>query len=107
MNEKSLYWSYSGTPATANIVIEHTLRYSDIGDIKVLINKFGNDKCKEVWEKTMIPDNRLRKLNFFLAKFIFNISFNDLQINIYFDLHKKTRADRINEILNRKDKGSF
>lgn len=60
MDEKSLYWPYSETPTSANIVIEHTLKYSDIADIKVLVNKYGNDKCKEVWEKTMIPDKRLR-----------------------------------------------
>ena len=107
MDEKSLYWSYSEIPTSANIVIEHTLKYSDTADIKELLNKYGNDKCKEVWEKTMIPEKRLRKLNFFLAKFIFNISFNDLEINNYFNLHKTTRADRINELLNRKDTGSF
>lgn len=65
MNEKSLYWSYSGIPSSTNIVIEHTLKYSDVNDIKELIKKFGEDKCKEVWERTMIPDKRLRKLNFF------------------------------------------
>ncbi len=107
MNEKSLYWSYSGIPSSENIVIEHTLKYADIADIKVLMNKYGKSKCKEVWEKTMIPDKRFRKLNFFLAKFIFNISYNDLEINNYFNLHRSTRADRINELLNRKDKRSF
>jgi hypothetical protein len=49
----------------------------------------------------MLPDKRLRKLNYFLAKFIFNISYIDLEINNYFNLHKTTRADRINEVFNR------
>ena len=101
MNEKSLYWSYSRTPASTNIVIEHTLKYSDVQDIKALIKKFGEDKCKDIWEKTMIPDQRLRKLNFFIAKFIFRISDDDLAISEYFNLHKTTRADRINELFNR------
>jgi len=101
MNEKSLYWSYSRIPSSTNIVIEHTLKYSDVNEIQELIKKFGQDKCKEVWEKTMIPDKRLRKLNFFLAKFIFNISYDDSVINDYFFLHKTTRAERINELLNR------
>lgn len=100
MNEKSIYWSYAGEPKDANILIEHTLKYADIDHVKELLNKFGIDKCKDVWEKMMLPDKRLRKLNFFLAKFFFRISDDDLAISEYFNLHKTTRADRINELFN-------
>jgi hypothetical protein len=100
MNENILYWSYTGKPASANIVIEHTLKYADVDDIKVLIKEYGKEKCKEVWETTMITDKRFRRLNFFLAKFIFDISFDDSEIKKFFELHRTTRADRINELLN-------
>lgn len=101
MDKKFLYWSYSEKPTSVNIEIEHTLKYADVDDIKELIKEYGNEKCKKVWETTMIPDKRFRRLNFFLAKFIFDISFDDSEINNYFNLHKSTRADRINELLNR------
>jgi hypothetical protein len=101
MDEKSIYWSYAGKPDNENIIIEHTLKYADIESIKELMNNFGIDKCKQVWERTMLPDKRLRKLNYFLAKFIFKISNDDAIINEYFNHHKITRAGRINEIFNR------
>lgn len=101
MQEKSKYFSYQNLPLNENVIIEHTLKYSDVDEIKSLIEKFGIDKCKTVWEKTMIPDKRMRKLNFLLAKFIFNISLDDDEINKYFNIHNITRADRINEIFNR------
>jgi hypothetical protein len=101
MQEKTKYWSYQNIPLNDNLIIEHTLKYSDIDEIKELINKMGLDKCKMVWENVMIPDKRMRKLNFFLAKFIFNISLDDDKINDYFNSHNITRADRINEFFNR------
>lgn len=100
MNDKNLYWSYSRIPQNHNIIIEHSLKYADVDNIKELVNTYGIEKCKEVWERTIIPDHRYRKLNFFLAKFIFNISFDENVIDNYFQLHKSTRADRINELLN-------
>lgn len=101
MNQKSRYWSYSVIPKNENIIIEHTLKYADVDDIKELVNKFGMNKCKAIWERDLLPDSRLRKLNFFLAKFIFNISDDDSVINNYFNKHKSTRADRIDELFNR------
>ncbi len=101
MSDNNLYWSYSSEPKNENIIIEHTLKYSDVYEIRDLIKRFGEGKCREVWEKTLIPDKRFRKLNFFLAKYIFNVSFDDVVIDEYFQQHKSTRADRINELLNR------
>ena len=101
MNKKNLYWSYAEMPLKESIVIEHTLRYEDVDQLKSLLKKYGKDKCQQVWEKTLIPDERLKKLNHFLAKFIFKISFDEDVINAYLDSNNKKRIDRINEILNR------
>lgn len=101
MNKKAGYWSYAETPKNDNIIIEQTLRYSDVDEIKEIINKYGIEKCKAVWERTMIPDNRIKKLNYFLAKFIFEVASDDNSVNAYFLLHGKTRAERINEFFNR------
>jgi hypothetical protein len=88
----NIYAGYSVNSATEmneNIIIEHTLRYEDINPIKEIIRKYGTEKCKSVWEKTLIPDKRLEKLNYFLARFIFNISDNDNEIKNYLSQHNK------------------
>lgn len=98
------YWSYAGTPEKDSIVIEHLLRYADIDPIKEVINKYGIARCIAVWEKTMIPDKRIKKLNYFLAKFIFKVASDDKTVNDYFLLYGKTRGERIAEIFNNKIK---
>lgn len=101
MSKKNLYWSYSGEPNDVNIIIEHALKYADVDYIKMIIKKYGIDKCRDVWEKTLLSDDRMRKLNFFLARFIFNISLEDKKIDIYLRKHTKKRIDKINEIHDR------
>ncbi|QQS35720.1 MAG: hypothetical protein IPM56_15985 [Ignavibacteriales bacterium] len=100
MNSKSRYWSYEEIPMKDSIVIEHLLRYDDVDRIKDGIDKYGFEKCVSVWEKTMIPDVRIRKLNYFLAKFIFKVACDDHSVSEYLLLHGKTRAERINEFFN-------
>lgn len=104
MKKLNIYPGYavsSGIEMNENIIIEHTLRYEDIIPIQEIIKKFGIEKCKSVWEKTLIPDKRIEKLNYFLARFIFNVSNDDDAIKKYLLLHNKNRIERINEILNR------
>jgi hypothetical protein len=104
MKKLNIYPGYdnsTGIEMNENIIIENTLRYEDINPIKEIIKKFGIEKCKSVWERTLIPDTRLEKLNYFLAIFIFNISDDDDTINKYLLLHNKSRIERINEIFNR------
>lgn len=101
MKNNNLFWSYAGQPDKDSIIIEHILKYADVDLIKDALNTYGTARCKEVWEKNVIPDKRLNKLNHFLAKFIFKISMDDKSINKYFMLHQKSRADKIDEIFNR------
>ncbi len=101
MNKEPLYWSYAEEPKNVNIIIEHTLRYADVDRIKATLKKYGINRCRAVWKKLLIPDKRLEKLNYFLARFIFKISSDDDSIKKYLDQNRKSRKDRINEILNR------
>lgn len=101
MNKKTSYWSYSEEPKEVNIIIEYALKYADVDSIKMIIAEHGIDKCRTVWEKTLLPDDRLRKLNFFLARFIFNISLEDKKIDVYLKKHTKKRIERIYEIHDR------
>ncbi|RPI66094.1 MAG: hypothetical protein EHM47_17480 [Ignavibacteriales bacterium] len=100
MKTKNLFWSYSGFP-NDTLVIEHTLKYDDVDSIKALLNKYGEKNCQEVWEKTLIPDKRFRKLNFFLAKFIFKIAKDDHEVKEFLDTRGKTRGELIYELSNR------
>ncbi len=100
-NNKAIFWSYSEIPGEKSTLIEHILKYGDIADIKEILTKFGKDACKEIWQKTLLPDIKFRKLNFFLARFIFDISTEDEEIKLYFKNHSKTRGERINELFNR------
>ncbi|MCX8056152.1 MAG: hypothetical protein N3F03_00900 [Ignavibacteria bacterium] len=96
---KKYFPSYSEIPNNPNIIIEHVLRYGDIDDIKELIKEYGLEKCREIWERTLIPDARIYKLNFFLAKFIFKISENDKEIEEFIKIQSEKNA-RIRRILN-------
>jgi hypothetical protein len=100
-HKKAIFWSYSEIPRDKNTLIEHTLKYADVAEIKKIIAEFGVETCIEVWHKTLLPDVKFRKLNFFLAKFIFNISTEDADIELYFTKYSKTRGNRIYEIFNR------
>ncbi len=65
MNKKSQYPAYSKIPKNENVIIEHTLRYADVDEIKAVIDKYGMETCKRVWEQKLIPDERMKKLNHF------------------------------------------
>lgn len=101
MRRKNLFWSYSGIPQNDDVVIEHTLKYDDVDSIKTLLKKYGEKTCQAVWEKTLVPDKRFRKLNFFLAKFIFRVAKDDQEVRRFLDARSKTRGNLIYELSNR------
>ena len=99
MSKNKIYYSYSTNPKNINIIIEHTLIYEDIDVIKKIINQFGIEKVKSIWENVLLGDRRLIKLNYFLAKYIFLIKEEDIQD--HFIKYSKTRLDKINALSNR------
>jgi hypothetical protein len=101
MKGRNLFWSYS-SPPNQNVIIEHTLKYDDVDSIKLLLKKYDEKVCRDVWEKTIVPDKRFRKLNFFLAKFIFRIAKDDQEVRKFIDDRSdKTRGNFLNELSNR------
>jgi len=73
---ENIFWSYDTAAASDisdSVLIEHTLIYSDVKEIKELFLIFNKEKIKRVWENQIIPDNRCLRLNYYLGKFFFNI----------------------------------
>jgi len=69
-------WSYDTAAASDipdSILIEHTLIYADVEEIKELFLIFNKEKIQKVWENKIIPDNRYLRINYYLGKFFFNI----------------------------------
>ena len=53
------------------IIIEHTLKYADIPELKALFTIFDYHKIEQTWINTLIPDPNLKKLNHYLSTFFF------------------------------------
>jgi predicted DNA binding protein len=96
---KNYFSSYNEVPNNVNLIIEHTLRYGDIDEIFEVISKYGKEKCKSVWQKTLIADKRIIKLNHFIGKFIFDLTDSELEQILHNSL--TDRIDRINNVFNR------
>jgi hypothetical protein len=101
--EKTFTWSYDSDKLPRELLVEHTLVYGDVSDIKNLIENEGLESCKKVWQERILIDSRFKKLNYFLARFIFNISDNPLVIERILERSKVKRIDKIRKILNTKD----
>jgi hypothetical protein len=97
---KKYFPSYSEIPDDKSIIVENILKYADIDDINALIKQYGVDYCKEIWIKTLLTDKRLIKLNYFLARFIFNISDDDEEIENFIKSHTITRKEIIEKLSN-------
>jgi len=71
---KDYTWSYKKESVSLSVKIEHLLKYGDLDEIKNAIKEIGFGYCKEIWIDKIIPDQRFKRLNYFLARFVFNIS---------------------------------
>ena len=100
--EKVFTWSYDTNKLPPELRIEHTLLYGDVPDIKNILENEGLESCKKVWIEKILIDSRQNKLNYFLARFIFKISDNPLEIEEILEKSKVKRIDKIRKILNDK-----
>ncbi len=71
------FWSYDMSKSTSipdDILIEKTLIYLDLDDIKLLFSLFPYKKVKQVWrERVAIQGEYYARLNRFLAWMYFDI----------------------------------
>ena len=72
------FWSYdkyyiNSESVKDNLLIELVLKYADVNEIKQLFTLFPQNNIQEIWEKRLIPDEQLYKLNFYLGSCFFNI----------------------------------
>jgi len=86
-------WSYKKESVPLAVKIEYLLKYGDLDEINEVITDFGFDYCKDIWIKKIIPNQRFNRLNYFLARFIFNISEDKKEILDFLKKHLRKRFD--------------
>lgn len=80
LKKQNIFWSYDTSSVLGDsIIIEQTLIYADVEDIKSLFLIYDPIEIKQVWDQKIVPDLRYFKLNYYLGKLFFNIS----NINAY------------------------
>ncbi|MES2139756.1 MAG: hypothetical protein V4511_08595 [Bacteroidota bacterium] len=85
LKKQNIFWSYDTSSVLSDkVIIEQTLIYADVEDIKSLFLIYDLSEIKQVWDQQIVPDMRYFKLNYYLGKLFFNIS----NINTY--LKKKS-----------------
>jgi len=92
----SYFWSYEAEDVPVNIRIEHVLKFGDIQEIQSVIQDFGADNCHKIWKDKIISDSRFYRLNYFLARFIFNISDKPKEIHEYLSTNQRKRFENRN-----------
>jgi len=85
LKEENRFWSYAPGFADSDvpdeIIIEKTLVYLDLDEIKVLFELYGKQKVKRVWLERLVPQGEyLHALNRFFAWFYFRVKKPDMYI---------------------------
>ncbi|MCX6155639.1 MAG: hypothetical protein NT007_15910 [Candidatus Kapabacteria bacterium] len=87
-------WSYSPDYLMPSALeIEQTLKYGDIPDLKLLLEKYAIEDCIKVSEKRVLNDVNFERTNYFLERFIFNIDDDYDKILSFIRKHYKGRFD--------------
>jgi hypothetical protein len=78
LKAKGLFWSYDSDihydETKDDLLIEITLKYADLDDIKTLFMIYGEPRMRQIWEKQLRNDSRFKKLNYFLARVFFGMN---------------------------------
>ncbi|MDD6002129.1 MAG: hypothetical protein PUC50_08075 [Bacteroidales bacterium] len=85
LKEEKCFWSYASGFADCDvpdeIIIEKTLVYLDLDEIKVLFELYGKQMVKRVWLERLVPQgDYLYSLNRFFAWFYFRVKKPDMYI---------------------------
>ena len=74
--ERRVFWSWH-EPDPASIsdewLVEKVLVYSDLETIYLLFDLYDEAYIRKVWEKRLLPDDRLSSLNILYAFLLFHI----------------------------------
>lgn len=95
MKAENLFWSYAKDVAMEDVApgifIETVLKYGDVDDIRQLKNMFADGEIHEAWAQRVMFDSRFDRLNFYLAKVVFDVDLTLIK-------QKKAAYDRSNKI---------
>lgn len=85
LREEKCFWSYATDFAESDvpddIIIEKTLIYLDLDEIKALFELYGKQKVKRIWLERLVPQgDYLYTLNRFFAWFYFKAKHPDTYI---------------------------
>lgn len=95
------FWSYDKTTLKAenisdNLLIENTLIYGDTAEIRLLFQVYSKSELLAVWTQRLLPDDRLKKLNYWLAVCVFDIA--DTKKFIEKNKHKYSRYEKLKQL---------
>lgn len=85
LKEENRFWSYAPGFADSDvpddILIEKTLVYLDLDEIRMLFELYGKQKVKHVWLERLVPQgDYLYSLNRFFAWFYFRVKKPDMYV---------------------------
>jgi len=92
---KDYTWSYKKEQIPRPVEIEYLFKYGDLDEINDVIKEFGLDYCKVIWIDKIISDQRFNRLNYFLARFVFNISADRKEILHFLKQYQRKRFEGI------------
>jgi hypothetical protein len=73
---RKLFWSYDVADASLvpdELLIERTLQYGDLTDLKMLFQAYPSEKLQQIWEEKLVIQERDFRNNLFLADIYFHI----------------------------------
>ncbi len=74
LRAQNAFWSYVKDAHIPDpILIEHTLRSGEPPQIIALFSLFEKSYVQEIWEQELIPDERIYRHNYYLARIFFGI----------------------------------
>lgn len=82
--DKNYLWSFDKNhkgQIPDSILIEHTLLYGDVFELKQLFLLFTRNTIEQIWLEKLVPQSRYKKLNTYLATFFFQYSNSQEFIN--------------------------
>jgi hypothetical protein len=77
-------------------LIENTLIYGDTAEIRLLFQVYSKSELLAVWTQRLLPDDRLKKLNYWLAVCVFDIA--DTKQFIEKNKHKYSRYEKLKQL---------